>query len=82
MGGGIPSLTGEELVLLLQRDGWELVERKTHGQYLRKLYDGKYRYTTVPTKGGALPDGTLGAILGPKQTSIGKAGLKKLIDGR
>jgi hypothetical protein len=36
--------------------------------------------TLVPDKRTPLPDGTLAAILGPKQTGIGRAGMAALIE--
>jgi uncharacterized protein (DUF3820 family) len=46
---------------------------------LKKFIDGHYVVTTIPTKKGSMPDGTLGAILSVKQTCLGKTGLTDLI---
>ena len=80
MGGGIPAVTGEYLIELLKFDGWEDCGKSTHGVTLKKFIDGHYIITTIPTKKGSMPDGTLGAILGVKQTRLGKTGLADLIN--
>lgn len=41
---------------------------------------GRIRVTVVPDKRSSLPPGTLAAILGPKQTDLGRDGLAALID--
>ena len=76
----VPAISGPELYKLLVKDGWSLHRRGAHGIILKKMF-GKYtRITTIPDKPGSMPKGTLLAILGPKQTDIGIAGLMKLID--
>jgi hypothetical protein len=47
---------------------------------MKKLVDGRWLVTFIPAKRGILPDGTVSAILGSKQTKIGKRGLVALID--
>ena len=56
--------------------------RANHGIFLYKQFadEGRPRTTVIPDKSAPLPTGTLGAILGPKQTGIGRAGLQVLID--
>jgi predicted RNA binding protein YcfA (HicA-like mRNA interferase family) len=68
MKGGIPAVTGNYLIELLEFDGWIIHGRSTHGVTLKKIIDGQNKVTTVPTKKGSMPDGTLGSILGVKQT--------------
>ena len=72
-------VTGRQLIRLLRRDGWEEVGRARHGIAFAKTVDGRKRVTVVPDKRSALPIGTLNAILGPKQTGIGREGLEQLI---
>jgi predicted RNA binding protein YcfA (HicA-like mRNA interferase family) len=80
MSGGIPAITGHELIRLLKRDGWEEDGRRTHGVAMKKLDDdGILRITTIPTHAGSLPIKTLASILGSKQTNIGMDGFKRLI---
>jgi hypothetical protein len=53
---------------------------RTHGIALRKRFAERTRVTIVPNKRSSLPDGTLGDILGARQTGIGRAGLLALIE--
>jgi predicted RNA binding protein YcfA (HicA-like mRNA interferase family) len=76
----LPAITGRQLIRLLKLDGWEEGRRVNHGRSLHKVFpDGIARVTIVPDKRSPLPTGTLGAILGPKQTGIGRDGLAALI---
>ena len=79
MSESLPAVTGEDLIELLKFDGWEDHGKSTHGRTLKKKIDGRYIVTTVPTKKGSLPTGTLGAILSVKQTRLGKKGLLNII---
>ncbi len=76
-----PSLSGKQVIALLRKDGWTEGGRTRHGVFLWKRFPGESipRMTVVPDKSDALPDGTLGAILGVKQTRLGKSGLLALI---
>jgi predicted RNA binding protein YcfA (HicA-like mRNA interferase family) len=76
------NITGRELIRLLRLDGWTEGGRRNHGVFFHKSFPGESlpRHTVVPDKTDGLATGTLGAILGPKQTSLGSAGLQKLID--
>ncbi len=67
---------------LLERDGWTRGRRANHGIFFYKQFHGENRprTTVIPDKSEVLPNGTLGAILGPKQTGIGRVGLQGLID--
>ena len=51
-----------------------------HGQVLTKKVGGRTLVTVVPSKSEPLPAGTLAAILGSKQTQLGKAGLQRLLE--
>jgi len=76
----LPAITGRQFIRLLKLDGWEEGRRVNHGRSLHKTgADGVTRVTLVPDKRTPLPDGTLGAILGIKQTRIGRDGLATLI---
>ena len=81
MAGGIPALTGPQLSrLLVQKDGWTVEETGTHGRvHVKRTSDGTIRTTVIPIKNRPLPKGTLAAILGPKETGLGKAGLRRLL---
>ena len=75
------NLTGKQLAMLLARDGWVVGRRTTHGIFFSKRFPDELmpRSTVVPDKSDALPNGTLGAILGVRQTGLGKAGLDALM---
>jgi predicted RNA binding protein YcfA (HicA-like mRNA interferase family) len=76
----LPAVTGRQLIRLLKLDGWEEGRRVNHGRSLHKTFpDGRTRVTIVPDKRTPLPTGTLSAILGPKQTGLGREGLASLI---
>lgn len=79
-----PAVTGKQLLKLLMADGWEVTRRAKHGIFLRKRFSTATRTTTritlVKNTNAVIPDGTLGSILGPKQTGLGKAGLRRLIN--
>ena len=80
MSGGLPAITGPELIKLLQKDGWKEDGRRTHGLAMKKEFpDDIIRFTVIPTRNDSLPKKTLSLILGPKQTNIGSSGLKKLL---
>ena len=81
-------MTCAELERLLRRDGWREGRASKHGTVYRKTFvsDGRTetRVTVIPTKKHKrhkpIPRGTLRAILGPKQTGLGVAGLRRLIE--
>jgi len=76
----LPAITGIQLIKLLKKDGWTPGRRARHGRCLTKKIGDITRVTFIPETRETLPTGTLLAILGAKQTGIGKAGLKKLVD--
>jgi predicted RNA binding protein YcfA (HicA-like mRNA interferase family) len=81
MGGSLPALTGKQLIRLFLSDGWEDFGRRTHGIALAKRdASGCMRITIIPDKPKPLPGGTLAAILGPKQSDLGRDGLANLIE--
>jgi predicted RNA binding protein YcfA (HicA-like mRNA interferase family) len=75
-----PAITGKQLLKLLIADGWEIVRQARHGVIVQKRFSNSTRITVVKDTRAVLPDGTLGSILGPKQTGLGKAGLRRLIE--
>ena len=76
----IPALSGKQLISLLQKDGWEIHGRTRHGVSLKKTVNRRTIVAIVPDTRASLPEGTLNAILGVKQTGIGKRGLLAIIN--
>ena len=74
-----PELSGKKLINLLRKDGWTIGRRARHGITLTKSFGGYTKVTFVPDTRASLPVGTLMAILGAKQTGIGRKGLNELI---
>lgn len=74
----VPAISGKKLIKLLQKDGWEPRRYARHGVALAKSTSGRIRVTVIPNTRASLDEGTLAAILGPKQTNIGKDGLLDL----
>jgi len=77
MSGGLPAISGPELITLLKKDGWIEKRQANHGVALIKEVSGRTLVTFIPTKSRSLPKGTLDAIL--SQTKLKRAGLKALI---
>lgn len=76
----LPALTGEQLIALLEKDGWIQDGKRTHGISMKKNDNGRFLVTIIPiNKRRPIPEGTLGAILSMKQTRIGKKGLEQLM---
>lgn len=78
-GKSLPSITGKKLIKLLREDGWDPKRRSRHGIALAKKFQDKTRVTVVPDKNTPLAKGTLGGILGPQQTNLGRHGLLRLL---
>jgi predicted RNA binding protein YcfA (HicA-like mRNA interferase family) len=76
----VPALSGKQLIRLLQKDEWILKGRTRHGVALSKRFGDRTRVTVIPYTNASLDDGTLAAILGVKQTGIGKKGLLDLVN--
>lgn len=76
----LPAISGKQLIRLLKKDGWIEGRRKTHGVALTKAVGDRTLVTVIPDTRASLPDGTLSAILGPKQTNIGRQGLLDLLN--
>lgn len=75
----LPAITGNQLIRLLEQDGWAYQRDAKHGAAYSKEIDGRNVVAIIPTKNDSLPDKTLGAILSVKQTGIGRRGLVTLI---
>ena len=77
----IHSITGLELIELLEKNGWKNKRHAKHGKslakYIKKI--GKTIVAVIPTKSESLPKSTLGRILSIKQTRLRREGLLKLI---
>lgn len=75
------NISGRQIMARLRKDGWQEGGRWTHGVFLHKQFPGERipRSTLVPDKSDPLPDGTLGAILGVRQTGLSKKGLSDLV---
>ncbi len=76
----IPAITGDQLINLLQKDGWTAVRQTTHGISLFKQFPDGKRLTLVRKGSMPIATGTLAAILGPRQTEISKKGLLTLLN--
>jgi len=73
------SISGKTLIKLAVKGGWEIRRRATHGVSLAKRFTDRTRVTVIPDSRAPLPEGTLAAIIGPKQMGIGRKGLEDLI---
>jgi hypothetical protein len=74
-----PAITGPQLIKLLKNDGWEDGRKANHGRTMTKKVGDRTKVTFIPERREPVADKTLGQILGPMQTGIGKAGLAELI---
>jgi predicted RNA binding protein YcfA (HicA-like mRNA interferase family) len=74
------SISGKKLINLAVKDGWEVKRRARHGVALAKKFGDRTRVTVIPDTRVPLDEGTLSAIIGPKQMGIGKKGLAELIE--
>lgn len=80
MGDALPAISGKDLIKLLKKDGWIEGRQNSHIVTLRKTFpNGKTRITVIQPISASLKPGTLSAILGDKQTGIGRDGLRELI---
>jgi hypothetical protein len=73
-------ISGKKLITLSVKDGWVIKRRTRHGVALAKIFGDKTRVTVIPDTRAPLDEGTLAAIIGPKQMAIGKKGLAELIE--
>jgi len=80
MGESLPAISGNELIdLLVKKDGWVEIRHSTHGQVLQKKFPDRTRVIVIPTKSESLKPGVLAAILGTKQSCLGRKGLLRLL---
>lgn len=75
----LPTITGEQLIALLMKDGWVNCGQKTHGVGLTKKVGNRNLVTVIPVN-RELVDYVLSSILGTQQTCIGKKGLLGLVN--
>jgi len=81
MAGGMPAVTGKQLQKLLEDDDWLLRRHNArHGTSYSKQFNDGTRVTIIPNTSKPLPIGTLRAILGLRQTRLGRKGLLRLLD--
>jgi predicted RNA binding protein YcfA (HicA-like mRNA interferase family) len=76
----LPRIRGKQLIKLACEDGWVIKRRATHGVALTKKFPDRTWVTVIPDTRAELDEGTLAAIIGPKQMGIGKQGLLTLIE--
>lgn len=76
----LPRIRGKDFIKLAAKDGWVPGRRAKHGVTLTKKFPDRTRVTFIPDTRSELDEGTLSAIIGPKQMGIGKQGLWELID--
>ncbi len=76
----LSAISGKKLIKLLRKDGWIPKRHTQHGIALAKTIGDHTKVTVIPDTRASLDEGTLAAILGPKQTGIGKRGLLELIN--
>lgn len=76
----LPAITGNELIKLLAKDGWQEGRKANHGRSMTKKSSDRVLVTIIPMSNESLPTGTLSAILSSKQTRIGRKGLLALIE--
>lgn len=77
----IPPVTGRQLIRLFIRDGWEVKRQHSSHVILSKMdREGRHRVVVIPNRRSPLPDGTLNAIIGLRQSGIGRSGLRELLD--
>jgi predicted RNA binding protein YcfA (HicA-like mRNA interferase family) len=76
----LPRIRGKEFIKLAVKGGWVIGRHAKHGVTLTKKFPDRTRVTFIPDSRAELDEGTLSAIIGPKQMGIGKSGLFELID--
>ena len=76
----IPAISGKQLLRLLKKDGWLVKRRTKHGLSVIKRVGNRTIVTIIPDTRASLDEGTLMAILGSKQTKLGKKGLLEILN--
>src|SRR5262249_25769674 len=77
----VPPLTGKQLLRLLRHDGWAAAGKAPYGARriaLTKKVGQRTMIAVLAAKRDVIPETALTAILGPKQSGLGKPGLAKL----
>jgi len=74
-----PAVTGKQLIKLFKHIG-TIKGKVNHGLAMHLIVNGKQVITIIPDKSDSIPESTLGLILGPNQTTLGKKGLLSLIN--
>ena len=80
MHSDLPAITGKQLIRLFKKDGFISGRRAKHERTMIKHIECRIRLTFIPDTRASLDRGTLMAILGPKQTTLGRKALLKLIE--
>jgi len=75
----LPQIKGNELIKLLEKDGWEIARKGGKHFSLVKKFKDRTRVTTIKNTSNDIPRGTLNAILGKDQTNLGREGFLKLL---
>jgi hypothetical protein len=77
----IPPVTGKQLIWLFRQAGWDEVRRSKEGiMFAKRFPDGRFASTVISPTRRPLTPGTLGAIIGPRQSGIGRDGLAAWIE--
>lgn len=76
----LPAISGKQLIRLLKKDGWKIINTCPHGLTLMKDVASIRLVTTIQESNEPLPMGTLTAILGFQQTRLGRNGLRNLLN--
>lgn len=53
MSSSLPEISGDQLIRLLELDGWEIHGKRTHGISLKKKIEDRTLSTVIPTKGNS-----------------------------
>ena len=81
MADTLPALTGVQLIRLFRQDGWSEKPKQTReGVFFYKHFPEGMRRTVISPKRRPLTPGLLAAIIGPKQSGIGREGLAAMIE--
>ena len=76
----IPAITGKKLIKLFKKDRWQIKNKRGDHISMFKDFGSRKRITTIKNTNESILIGTLMAILGRKQTNLGKRGLDRLIN--
>ncbi len=68
----LPAINPKDLIKIFENEGWQIQRRANHDLAMSKYFNGKNHITIIPMKDKSMPKRTLMAILGIKQTQIGR----------